>query len=69
CLEQHTGPTGIGRATICKRIPSRVTPHVVRRYLRYLGDVGACVSGTTREGTRITPLGKSLLGYIRQLPN
>jgi PAS domain S-box-containing protein len=66
CLDRYSGSTGIGRMAICKRTPSRMTPHVVRRYLRYLAQIGACVSGTTREGTRITPLGKALLGYIRE---
>lgn len=69
CLDKHSGPTGIGRMTICKSIPSRLSPHVVRRYIRRLAEAGACVSGTTREGTRITPLGKELLGYIRETQN
>ncbi|MGE5580187.1 MAG: sigma-54 interaction domain-containing protein [Bacillota bacterium] len=65
CLDGHSGTTGIGRATICRSIPSAVEPHRVRRYLRHLIEAGACVSGTTREGTRITAKGKALLGWFR----
>lgn len=65
CLGEHSVPTGIGREAICRGIPSRVKPHLVRRYVRYLAQAGACVIGTTREGTRITARGKALLGHIR----
>lgn len=65
CLAGQQGSTGIGRASICRSIPSALEPHVVRRYLRHLASAGACVSGTTREGTRITAKGRAILGWFR----
>lgn len=66
CLERHSGSTGVGRQRICREISSRYGEHTVRRYLRYLGDVGACAVGSTRRGTRITAQGVRLLGQIRR---
>ncbi len=65
CLDGQSGITGIGRAAICRSIPSPVEPHVVRRYIRRLVQAGACVSGTTREGTRITARGRVILSRFR----
>ena len=65
CLDAQQLSTGIGRATICRSVQPAIETHVVRRYLRHLIEAEACVSGTTREGTRITAKGRRLLGWYR----
>lgn len=65
CLDRLTGESGIGYATLARSMPGPIKPHVARRYLRRLVELGACASGTTREGTRITLKGRALLGLFR----
>lgn len=65
CLARLTGVTGIGSAALSRSMPTPIKPHVVRRYLRHLVKLGACASGTTREGTRITIKGQALLRQFR----
>jgi PAS domain S-box-containing protein len=64
-LDRLAGETGIGYAKLSRSLPNPIKPHVARRYLRRLVEVGACASGTTREGTRITLKGRALLGLFR----
>ena len=50
---------------MCIRDSSHPGLHTVRTYVGYLAEVGACIVGSTRQGTRITAMGSDLLGFIR----
>jgi PAS domain S-box-containing protein len=64
-LQKHAGPSGVGRTAISSESPSHPGLHTVRTYVGYLAEVGACIVGSTRQGTRITAMGSDLLGFIR----
>jgi transcriptional regulator with PAS, ATPase and Fis domain len=64
-LHRYSGVSGIGRRIISARCPSRPGLHTVRAYVDCLAAVGACIVGTTRQGTRITQMGSHLLDHIR----
>lgn len=64
-LQRHASASGMGRTAISSDSPSHPGLHTVRTYVGHLAEVGACVVGSTRQGTRITVMGSELLGCIR----